>query len=123
MVRLVIDTGVFFRREALERLKEVDVPIIVPATVYMERGRQLLARGVTQQAWDRTIRTRGFVVEPFSRQEAARFAMQIDDDHRWGRLYRDAMIAGHVGPEDVLWTMNPEDFLAVGLEADQVVGV
>jgi predicted nucleic acid-binding protein len=123
MVRLVLDTGVFYRLDALEQLKEVGAPIILPATVYMERGRQLLARGVPLESWDRTIREYGFIVEPFSSKEAARQAVHIHDERRWRRLYRDAMIAGHVGPHDVLWTTNPRDFLEVGLEAGQVVGV
>lgn len=123
MVRLVIDTGVFFRRTALQELLGVSVPVILPATAYMERGRQLSARGVPQKKWDQVIEYYGFVVEPFDRQEAVRYAVEIHDDRRWHRLYRDAMIAGHVGPQDVLWTTNPKDFIAVGLDPDQVVGV
>ncbi len=123
MVRLVLDTGVFFRRTALQELLGVSVPVIVPATVYMERGRQLIARGVPRKRWDQVIEYYGFEVEPFGRQEAARYAVKIHDDKEWYRLYRDAMIAGHVGPGDVLWTTNPKDFVAVGLDPEQILGV
>lgn len=123
MVRLVLDTGVFFRPKALRQLTEIDEPVVVPATVYMERGRQLLARGVTQAEWDEALDLLNVLVEPFERQHASRFGMRIADDNLWRRLYRDAMIAGHVEAEDVLWTTNPKDFVALGLKPEQVVTV
>jgi predicted nucleic acid-binding protein len=123
LVRYVIDTGVFYRRDVLLQLSETDVEIVVPVTVYMERVRQLRAKDLDPGTFVTALVANAFRVESFEPIHAERYATQITDPQRWKRLYRDAMIAGHVGPDDVLWTTNPKDFLAVGLEADQVFGV
>jgi hypothetical protein len=43
----VLDTGVLFRAEALERLARLPSDVIVPAVVFTERARQLAKRGIT----------------------------------------------------------------------------
>lgn len=123
MVRYIIDTGVFYNPYALEQIAATRLDIIVPVTVYMERVRQLRRNRLDPRRFIRYLKANEFDVEDFSRHHAERFAVRIHDDKIWRRLYRDAMIAGHVGKDDVLWTTNPKDFRAVGLEADQVAGV
>jgi hypothetical protein len=56
----------------------------------------------------------GIEVEPFGQDEARRFAARLDDA-RWARLARDAMVAGHLRPGDLLWTTDPHDFAELGV--------
>lgn len=122
-VRIVLDTGVFFRPAALRRLAEAPNLVVVPAMAFAERARQLAKRGVPADDLLRLLDRLAFAVEPFGPEEAARYAPALVDDGRWRSLARDAMIAGHLRAGDVLWTTDPKDFLDLGVPASQVVAV
>lgn len=122
-LRVILDTSVLWKPEALSRLPSVPRRIVVPAVVYAERLRQFAKRDLPKARLDDHLRSIKGFVEPFGEREAARFVPRLTEDADWKRLDRDAMIAGHVGPADVVWTANPKDFLAVGLREDQVVAV
>jgi predicted nucleic acid-binding protein len=119
---IVLDTGIFYRPDALRNAARLEDDIVVPAVAYMERLRQLVRDGGSRETFDRFLQSLDCAVQPFTRTEAARFAPLVSQD-AWKRLARDAMIAGHVGPEDVLWTTNARDFLAIGVPANQVLAV
>lgn len=120
-MRTVLDTGVLFRPTALQALKQQAADVVVPAVAYAERLRQFAARGASRAELDDYLARMRFRVEPFGPEEAARYVPGMMDDAAWQRLARDAMIAGHVGPNDRLWTTNPKDFLALGVPKDQIV--
>jgi hypothetical protein len=122
-VRIILDTGVFFRPEALRRLSGMPHLVVVPAVAFAERARQLAKRGVGPDAFLDVLDRLGFHVEPFGPEEALRFAPGLADDGRWRALARDAMIAGHLRPADLLWTTDPKDFLELGVPKDRLVGV
>lgn len=119
----MLDTGVFFRPEALLAVAGLARPVVVPAVVYMERMRQLSRDRRDLAEFHDVLEAMQFDVEPFGKPEAARYAPAIHDDASWRRLARDAMIAGHVGEDDVLWTTNKKDFLAVGVLAERIMDV
>lgn len=119
--RIILDTGAFFRHEALRQLAQLAQPVIVPAVVYMERVRQLHRDTRDIEAFHEILEQMRFRIEPFGKQEATRYAPTIHDDAAWRRLARDAMIAGHIGKDDILWTTNPKDFLAIGVPPEQIM--
>lgn len=120
MHRIVLDTGVLWAPDALERLVAQPADAILPAVAFTERARQILQAGRrVQELWDLLHRA-DIEVEVFRAEHGLRVAARLDDV-AWRRHARDALIAGHVGPEDVLWTRNPRDFLAVGLRPEQIV--
>ncbi|MEA3201026.1 MAG: hypothetical protein QOE90_2454 [Thermoplasmata archaeon] len=121
-MRIVLDTGVFFRPAVLRELAAAeDADVVVPAVVLAERRRQLALAGRRPEELLEILEGNGFAIEPLGRDEAMR--VPLADDARWRRHARDALIASHVGPVDVLWTTNPRDFLAFGLAPAQVRGV
>lgn len=122
-VRAIVDTGVFFKPDALRRLAGLPHPVIVPAVAFAERARQLAKRGVPPDAFLETLDRLDFRVEPFGPEEALRFAPKLGDDDEWRRLARDAMIAGHLRDADVLWTTDPADFLRLGVPPRQVLAI
>lgn len=117
---VVLDTGVFFRPEILERLSTVPDDVIVPAVVFAERARQLSKRGIPSNHLLEILEANAFVVEPFGQDEAARYVPQLTDDEAWRKLARDAMIAGHTEAGRVLWTTNPRDFVELGVPEDRI---
>jgi hypothetical protein len=118
-MRIILDTGVFFRPDALLGLGACDA--IVPSVAYMERVRQLRRDGRTARELDDVLRMIGATVEPFGQVEALR--LRPVDEARRRRLARDAMVACHVGKDDVLWTTNTSDFLELGLSPEQIVAL
>lgn len=122
-VRIVVDTGVFFRPAALRRLAEVPYLVVVPAVAFAERVRQLAKKGVAAEDFHALLDRLGFHVEPFGAEEALRVAPHVKDDAEWRRLARDALIAGHLRAGDLLWTTDPEDFLRLGVPKEQVLAV
>lgn len=115
-MRLVLDTSAFFVAGALRALRESSVDAILPAVAFAERARQLSREGrMAPEEFEGWLAANHIVVEPFGATEALRYAVRVRDPLLWRRAGRDAMIAGHVGPEDVLWTSNRRDFEAVGL--------
>jgi predicted nucleic acid-binding protein len=121
-MRIVLDTSVLWDKPALERLRKEPGDIVLPAVAFTERARQFVRQGRPVAELWRQLAEGGFEVEAFGAEHGLRHAARLDDA-AWARLARDALIAGHVGPGDVLWTKNPKDFLAVGLPREQVVGV
>ena len=121
-MRLVVDTNVLWDRIALPALAAQKRPAILPAVAFIERARQLLQAGRTVDELWQLARDFGMEIEPLLPEHGLRMAARLDDA-TWRRHARDAMIASHVGPDDVLWTKNPKDFLAVGLRPDQIVAV
>lgn len=119
-MRIVVDTNVFWHLEALAELQTRVEDVVVPAVVFAERCRQRFRdRGLAPGSFRRFLDAVDFQVEPMAPDQAVRFSHRIADA-RWPRLSRDALIAGHVGPDDVLWTANGRDFIEVGLEASQI---
>lgn len=107
----------------MRALAELPDPVVVPAVVFTERARQIRRDGRDVAELEAALEANEFVVEAHGPEEARRFAVTITDDDDWRRLARDAMIAGHVRDEDVLWTTNPDNFLDVGLEVEQILDV
>jgi len=122
-VRLVVDTGVLWRPLALKKLAESGLRVVVPAVVFAERARQVAKRGGTAAALREALGLLGFEVEALEPSMAARYAVTVLDDNDWRRLSRDALIAGHLQPDDRLWTTNPKDFAMIGVPLDQVIVV
>ncbi|SRR5581483_2332062 len=117
---VVIDTNVLWHPEVLDLLEDEDV--VVPALVFLERSRQLRQRGRDPDDLLRNLERLGWRVEPFDVEHAYRSALRAPlDDKAWIKLARDAIIAGHVGPGDVLWTFNAKDFRALGVAKERVV--
>lgn len=122
-MRIVLDTGVLWRPAAIRDLATSPHEIVLPAVAFAERLRQLAGQGRPPGPFEALIARMGITVEPFGKTEARRFVPRLTDDDRWRRLARDAMIAGHVGPDDVLWTTNPKDFHALGVPGEHLVEV
>lgn len=122
-MRVILDTGVFFHPEALDMLRWYAAPVIVPVVVYAERRRQLAKAKADLDEFDRLLDEMGVTLEALGPAEAIRHTSQLVDDRVWTRLARDAFIAGHVGPDDRLFTTNPRDFLDLGVPEDQVIQV
>ncbi|MEA3199651.1 MAG: hypothetical protein QOE90_1079 [Thermoplasmata archaeon] len=117
---VVLDTNVLWHPEALDLLEDEDV--IVPALVVLERCRQLRQRGADPAELLHAFERLGWRIEPYDAEHALRSALQAPlDDKAWLKLARDAIIAGHVGPADVLWTYNAKDFAALGLPREKIV--
>lgn len=89
--------------------------------MFTERARQLGKRGIEPEDFADRLRRNDLTIEAYGVQEASRFAPTIHEDTSWKRLARDAMIAGHVGPDDLLWTTNPSDFHEVGLPEEAII--
>lgn len=119
-MRIVLDTGVFYHPDALRRAARAEAELVVPAVVFMERARQLQRSGGDVRAFALRLVEDGYVVEPFRPSHALRYAVPLVDDRLWRKHFRDAMIAGHVGPGDELWTTNRRDFEAIGVPHDQL---
>lgn len=120
---MVLDTSALFYPAALRALDPVR-PVVVPSVVFLERARQLARQGrSTPPEYLALLRDGGWVVEPFGPAEAVRSPAHGLDEHRWRRLARNAMIAGHLLAGAEVWTANPRDFLELGVPAARVVDV
>lgn len=122
MARTILDTGVLWNPEAMDRARRMDGVVVLPAVAFTERARQIAQAGRTVDELWRLVRSAGLLVESFRIEHGLMLAARLDDV-TWRRHARDALIAGHVGPGDVLWTTNPRDFAAVGLPSEQVLAV
>lgn len=122
-MRVILDTGVFYHPEALDMLRWYAAPVVVPVVVYAERRRQLAKANADLGEFDQLLDEMGVTLEAMGPTEATRFTSTLVDDRVWTRLARDSFIAGHVGPEDRLFTTNPRDFLELGLPETQVIEV
>lgn len=120
-MRIVLDTGVFFRPSALAETLATRRPVVLPTLVVAERRRQLIRDARNLASLERAVNESGYWIESFGLDEALR--MPALTDATWARHARDAMIAAHVREGDVLWTTNPRDFLALGMRPEQVRGV
>lgn len=117
---VVIDTNVLWHPEVLDLLEDEDV--VVPSLVFLERSRQLRQRGRDPADLLHNLERLGWRIEAHDAEHAFRSALLAPlDDKAWIKLARDAIIAGHVGPGDVLWTFNAKDFLALGLAKEKIV--
>lgn len=123
MVRIILDTGVFFRPERLVELSTRPEDVIVPVVALAERVRQLARDGRDVDAFLRALDATEIYAEPLLADAACAFVARIRDDTVWRRHSRDALIAAHVRPGDELWTTNPRDFLALGLPRASIVPV
>lgn len=113
---IVLDTSALYYPRALRALRGRAQAIIVPALVLAERARQLHRdRGLDPQDFLAGLLRHGFIVEPSGPSEVLRYAPFLDDT-AWRRHSADALIAGHVRDGDELWTANPKDFRALGVE-------
>lgn len=120
-MRIVFDTSAFFVSAALRAVRDGSFDAVVPAVAFAERARQLASEGrLAPRQFLAWLAANRMPVEPFGAEEALRIAAGVRDRALWNRSARDAMIAGHVGPEDVLWTANRRDFEAVGLAPERI---
>ena len=120
-MRVVLDTNVLWDSGALAALARSSVNVVVPALVFAERARQYRQRGRSTRELREQLARNEFTLEDFRPEHAERYATNIVDDALWRRVSRDALIAGHLGPGDILLTANVKDFLAVGVQRDQLV--
>lgn len=119
-MRIVLDTGAFFRPAELATLLPPRHQVIVPTVALAERRRRILRDGRSLDELAELLALTGFVVEAHGSDEA--FSTPYLGDAQRARHARDAMIAARVRPGDVLWTTNPKDFPALGLKPEQVRG-
>lgn len=122
-MRIVLDTGVFYRREALEALATSPHDIIVPVVALGERLRQVRRDGGDPLAFRRMLTRAQFEVEALDERAATRYSLTLAVDAEWRKLSHDAFIAGHVREGDDLWTTNPDDFVALGVPRERIVEV
>lgn len=122
-LRIVLDTCAFFNRGIWDRLAERDEDIILPAVAYAERARRLNVGGGNLRSFEILLDAFQIEVEPFSRGEASRYAIHVEDRTWWRGNARDAFIAGHVRPGDELWTANAKDFEILGLPTGSIVAI
>ena len=122
-MRIILDPGVTFHREALVRLAELPHPILMPVVAFAERVRHLQRDGFDVEAFRRTLRRARVQVEAMTEEHALRYAGRLVDDEAGRKTSRDAFIAGHVGTDDVLWTTHAADFVKLGLRRDQIVEI
>lgn len=122
-MRVILDTGVFYRPEAITRLAKIPDDVVVPTVVLAERIRQVERDGFNSTAFRRLLYRCQFQVEPLYEEAALRHTRHVHDDEAWNRLARDALIAGHALEDDMIWTTNPSDFLEIGVPEHQIVKV
>lgn len=119
-MRIVLDTSAFCQKDAFRQLAKVPYPIVLPVVALAERVRQLDRDGKSVSLFVQRLAEFRIEIEPLTAESATRYARALHDNDRWKRLARDALIAGHVRENDVLWTMNPKDFVAVGVPPGQI---
>lgn len=122
-MRIVLDTGVFYHPAALREAARQGLDVVVPVVAFTERARQLARDGRPVGEFLAILEEHGFAVEPLTVREALRLPVRVRDDRLWLRHARDALIAGHVGRDDVLWTTNRADFERIGLDPHQIQDV
>ena len=122
-LRIILDTGVFYRRDALDALATSQDDIIVPVVALAERLRQIRRDGGDPAAFRRALVRAQFDVEALDEPAATRYSLELEVDAEWRKLSHDAFIAGHVREGDMLWTTNPNDFEALGVPTAQIVRV
>lgn len=119
-MKIVLDTNVFWNPKALQELSNRTEDVVVPAVVVAERARQLRRdRDRDAKAFVRQLEDMDFIIEPMGPSEAIRYTEHLADK-AWKKHARDALIAGHVGPTDELWTSNVKDFVEVGVPESQI---
>jgi predicted nucleic acid-binding protein len=118
--RIIIDTNVLWDPAAMARLATRPEPCILPVVALAERARQYAKAGRSLESFWSLLLRAGVAVESLDEVTALRRCLGVTDDRDWARLARDAFIAGHVGPGDILWTRDVADFVAVGLPRDQI---
>lgn len=125
-MRVILDTSALFYPAAMRRLRderEIEA-VVLPTVVLLERARQLQALGRDGLSDMLRLAEAGeWKVEDYGRVEVVRTISRAPAGAAWRRLARDAMIAGHVGADDALWTANAADFRALGLGAGQLLDV
>lgn len=121
MLRVILDTSVLWDRDVLAKARPAGWETILPAIAFTERARQVQEAGREAAELWTLLKSNEIIVEDFRVEHGMRIAARLDKA-TWDRHARDALIAGHVGPDDVLWTKNPKDFLKVGLTKEQIVG-
>jgi hypothetical protein len=121
-MRVILDTGALFQPEWLRLAVEEGLELVLPVVAFAERRRQLLRDGRDVGRFEGSLAEWGVRIEPLGVEQACRYTGVTDDD-AWHELARDALVAAHVGDEDVLWTTNPKDFLRLGVPKERVVDV
>lgn len=114
-MRIVLDTGVLFRPEALRAARSDGRRVVLPAIAYAERHRQLARDGMDTARFEAALAHAGIHVEPFAAPQARALPRAARDDAVWRRHARDALVAAHLEPRDELWTTNRRDFEALGV--------
>lgn len=122
-MRIVVDTGVLGKADVLRIMVELPYEIVVPSVVVAERARQLARDGRRPAELLEALAANDMIVEALDLDRSLRYAPKIHDDERWAHLARDALIAGHVDEESILWTTDVEDFLEVGVPEDRIFPV
>ena len=120
-MRIIIDTNILFDPTALRALARSSLPVVLPMVAFAERARHVWRdRRTSPGNLAAAINEMGIDIEPLGMEEAARFVPFLADP-LWHRHARDALIAGHVGRHDLLWSHNRRDFEAVGVSTQQIV--
>lgn len=123
MPRFVIDTGALWSPTFLRQVAKGRYDLVLPSIAYTERARQMKRDGQDIRDLDRLLRALEIAVEDFTAEKGLRVAAKVTDDAKWERLSRDALIAGHLGREDVLVTTDPDDFLDLAVPLRQILDV
>ncbi|MEA3201880.1 MAG: hypothetical protein QOE90_3308 [Thermoplasmata archaeon] len=124
-MRIILDTSALYYPRAVATIERTGRTIVLPSIVFLERARQLQRDGHDGIALMRRFaEAEEAQIEPYGMVETLRtLRLRVHADPAWRRSSRDAMIAGHVGEGDVLWTADRRDFAALGLRPAQILDV
>lgn len=121
-MRIVLDTNIRWDLGALAQAGRTGAVLVLPVIAFIERARQVVAAGRDLGELLHPLDLVEVRVEDFTPAQGLQFATTLDQP-TWDRHARDAFIAGHLGPDDVLWTKNPKDFVRVGVHEEQIVAM
>lgn len=119
-MRVVLDTSALWVAHVWDDILAQPQEYVLPAIAFAERARQYAERGVAVEVLWARLQQAGIVVEAMGAVEASRYFAKLPRG-RLEALGRDAFIAGHVGPDDVLWTSDVDDFIELGVPLSQVI--
>lgn len=119
-MRIILDTGVLSRPDAIRDLAEQEHHLILPSLALAEHARFIDRAGHSLRDLLITLRMFEVEIEPLDVEQVHRLPRGAHEDHLWEAAGREALIASHLQDHDIVWTTNPDDFLALGLRPGQV---
>jgi len=119
-----LDTNVFWNKQFLLEIKTFSDEVAISSIVFYERLRQLLKHSITAADFRQYLENNKIYIRDFTSAEGNSIPQPIiTDDKLWKSLARDAMIASHIGPNDIIVTSNSKDFIALEIPFKQILQV